>query len=74
VSAKEITMATATKAIKIKLNLRHEPIAFNSPERAKGFAGRCDCAMWVVLGDCPTAWVVCPADAAKLERAGYEIA
>lgn len=71
-----------TKEIQARLNLRYEPIAFRSIERAHSFASRCGTAMWVVLGDIEidgeveqgVAWVVCPADAARLERAGYEIA
>ncbi len=69
---------TTTKDLKTKLGLRYEPIAFSSLERAKSYAARCEKAMWVVMGDCDgdeaTAWVVCPADAAKLESAGYELA
>ena len=65
---------TATKKIQATLNLRHEPIAFTSIERAQSFASHCTKPMWIVLGDDTTAWVVCPSDAAKLERAGYELA
>jgi len=73
-------MMATTKELQRTLNLRHEPIAFGSLERAKSYAARCTKPMWVVLGDVDedtgtaVAWVVCPADAAKLERAGYEIA
>lgn len=66
-----------TAALKTALRLRYEPIAFRSLERARSFASRALKAMWVVLGDhdgeTGVAWVVCPADAARLERAGYEI-
>ena len=71
-------MSTTTKNLQTKLGLRYEPIAFRSLERARSYAARCVKPMWVVLGDCDgdeaTAWGVCPADAAKLERAGYELA
>jgi hypothetical protein len=65
---------TTTKALQTTLKLRHEPIRFSTPEAARHFADRCTRPMWVVLGDAARAWVVCPADAARLERAGYEIA
>jgi hypothetical protein len=69
-----------TKELKEKLDLRYEPIAFHSPQLAVSYASRCDDPMRVVLGDWDeerdegVVWVVCPSDAAKLERAGYEIA
>jgi len=66
-----------TAALKTALNLRYEPIAFRNLDRARSFASRAVKALWVVLGDHDgdegVAWVVCPADAARLERAGYEI-
>ena len=75
------TMAARwTVILKVVLSLRHESIAFGSLERARSFAARCNRPMWIVMGDVDpdsdqaTAWVVCPADAAKLERAGYELA
>lgn len=70
----------ATERMKKALGLRYEPIAFSTLARARSYAARCKKPMWVVLGDIDeeagtaTAWVVCPADAAKLERLGYEIA
>jgi len=72
-------MMATTKDLQRTLDLRHEPIAFGSLERARSYAARCEKPMWVVLGDiedtgAAVVWVVCPADAAKLERAGYEIA
>ena len=71
------TRKLTTRELKKALGLRYEPIAFGSLERARSYAARCQKPMWV-LGDADedavTAWVVCPADAAKLERAGYEIA
>ena len=65
---------SATKTIQKTLGLRYEPIAFSTLERAQGWVGRATKPMWVVLGDDVTAWAVCPSDAARLERAGYEIA
>ena len=71
-------MSTTKKNLQATLGLRYEPIAFSSLERAQSYAAQCAKPMWVVLGDRDgdeaTAWVVCPADAAKLERAGYELA
>lgn len=53
-------------------SLKHSPMKFNSLALANSFA---DKAGWVVmLGDDCRFWVVCFADAAKLERAGYEFA
>lgn len=69
-----------TKDLQKALGLRYEPIAFSTLERARSYAARCERPRWVVLGDVDeeagtaTAWVVCPADATKLERVGYEIA
>ena len=55
-------------------NLRHEPYRFTSLDSARSFAEHCAKPMRVVLGDNGIAWVVCPSDAARLERAGYELA
>jgi hypothetical protein len=41
---------------------------------AESFAYRAIKPLRVMLGDDETFWVVCPADAARLERAGYEYA
>jgi hypothetical protein len=46
---------------------RNLELAFSSAERHPGWA------FCVVMGDCPWYWVVSPADASRLERAGYEI-
>ena len=64
---------SATKSLKQTLNLRREPVAFRSLELAIRFAARAK-ALWVMHGDDCAAWVVCPADAARLEKAGYEYA
>jgi hypothetical protein len=51
---------------------------FNTLVNATGFANRATYPMRVVLGDydgeCGEYWVVTPADATRLERAGYELA
>jgi hypothetical protein len=73
-TSKDEAKMSATKTIKTALGLRYEPIAFSSVDRAQSWATHANKAMWVVLGNCPVAYVVCPADAAKMERAGYEIA
>jgi hypothetical protein len=66
--------ATYAKTLKAACKPRHTPYVFSSLERARSFASHAVKPMWVVLADYPTAVVVCPADAARLERAGYEIA
>jgi len=51
---------------------------FRNPALAKSFADRCVKLHCIVLGDhdgeTGQYWVVTPADAQRLERAGYEIA
>lgn len=50
---------------------------FRNPELANNYANRCIKPHWVVLGDNDGEngeyWVVTPADAQRLERAGYEM-
>ena len=50
---------------------------FRNPELANNYANRCIQPHWVVLGDnvgeTGEYWVVTPADAQRLERAGYEM-
>jgi hypothetical protein len=53
------------------MKFRHEPAKFQNPNLARSCAYRS--GMRVVLGDDGTFWVVCPADAATLERNGYEV-
>lgn len=48
--------------------------AFASVSAATAFAERCHKPQRVVLGDHPAVWVVSPADAERLARAGYEYA
>ncbi len=54
---------------------KHRPIVFHSQEHAESCAARS--GLWIVLGHCDgdvgEYLVVTPADAARLERAGYEI-
>lgn len=72
---------TRTKALndlRKKLGLRYTPYEFTSETSARSFAGHCIKPHWVVLGDndgtAARYWVVVPADAAKLEAAGYALA
>jgi hypothetical protein len=50
---------------------------FRNPELASSYADHCVKPHWVVLGDndgeSGEYWVVTPADAQRLERAGYEM-
>ncbi|MDO9053398.1 MAG: hypothetical protein Q7U37_05650 [Gallionella sp.] len=50
---------------------------FRNPELANNYANRCIKPHWVVLGDNDGEngeyWVVTPADAQRLEHAGYEM-
>lgn len=50
---------------------------FNTLASARSFADRAHKVMMVVLGDAEAGapyWVTTPADAARLQRAGYELA
>jgi hypothetical protein len=51
---------------------KYQPFKFISRELAFAFANRSDKFTAVMLGDDSRYWVVCPADASRLERAGYE--
>lgn len=66
-------VAVQTKDLQRNLGLKYEPAAFRDPRLARSLADRCKTPHMVVMGDCPWYWVVCPADASKLVRAGYEI-
>ena len=66
------------KSISKTFNLRHIPTAtrsrmaaFELAEQSPGKLGR---TRWVILGDNDWFWIVCPADADKLIKAGYELA
>ena len=54
------------------MTLKYQPFKFNSRETAFSFARGCKKSMAVMLGDDEMFWVVCMADAARMERAGYE--
>jgi hypothetical protein len=55
-----------------KYGTRGTVFTFHSHENAIGFASK-GRALWVVLAEVGTWLVVTPADAARLERQGYEI-
>jgi hypothetical protein len=40
---------------------------------AESFVNRCSYPMRIVMGDHPMYWVVTPADAQRLVKAGYEL-
>jgi hypothetical protein len=65
---------TNTKTIQTTLNLRHQPIAFVSGGLAKNHAATCIKPQRVILGCDGKFWIVCPADAEKLARNGYQYA
>ena len=60
------------------MNAAHSTIfRFNNLATARAFADRAAKIMLVVLGDAHAPapyWVTTPADAARLQRAGYELA
>jgi hypothetical protein len=72
------TRWTASSHLK-HLIKRHSFAEFRSLDLARFYAERCTKAHWVVQGDLDDDgengrfWVVLPADAARLEAAGYEI-
>lgn len=47
---------------------------FREEQAARRWAAAAERPTWVVMGDCPEWWTCRPVDAARLERAGYEIA
>ena len=59
---------------------RHSFAEFRDLDLARSYAARCTKPHWVVQGDIDDDgehgryWVVLPADAARLEAAGYELA
>ena len=55
------------------MTLRRKPIRFHNGDLAKIWADRWPEARRVVLGDDGKWWVVVPADAATLEKNGYEV-
>ena len=56
------------------LTLRHTPYVFVSAEAAERYADACVKPMRVVLGLVGDYVIVCPADAERMIRAGYEMA
>lgn len=65
----ETLVAAATKAQKA-LNLKYLPVVIRNDSTAFAIAARTKAGA-VMLGE-GAFWVVCLADAARLERAGYE--
>ena len=61
----------------IKALVKGRIAAFSNLELANFYADRCVKPHWIVLGDhdgdVGEYWVVTPADAQRLERAGYEM-
>ena len=51
-----------------------ETFRFRDRKRAFDFAARCIKPHHVMLGDYPEYWVTTPANAARLQRMGYEYA
>jgi len=60
--------------IRQKFGLRHEPIFVQDRAAAFDIAAHCMKPHRIILGDDERFWVVCPADAAKLSKMGYEYA
>jgi hypothetical protein len=65
------TLQTAAKNAQTNLGLKHRPVVVRSEAIAFSIANGCTKAQAVMLGD-GAYWVVCMADAARLEAAGYE--
>jgi hypothetical protein len=64
------TLVDAANKAKAALGLRDRPVVIRSEASAHAIAGRTKAGA-VMLGD-GAFWVVCLADAARLEAAGYE--
>jgi hypothetical protein len=61
--------------IRKRLNLRHNPSIFYNRNNAFNSLKHCVKSCYtVILGDCNQFWVVCYADAQRLQKMGYEIA
>ena len=63
-----------TRKYKEQLNLRHEPARFTNREYALRFSNNTVKMSMVMLGCDLKFWVVCPSDATKLYKMGYEYA
>ena len=72
-----------TQELRKTLGLRYEPTAFRSLDLARNHAAGCwktaGKTRWIVQGDYDDEadqgvfWVVCPRDAERLMKAGYEL-
>lgn len=60
--------------LKTTLGLRNNPDVLTSRDAAFRWAANCNKLHIVMLGDNEQFWVVCLSDAARLLKAGYEIA
>lgn len=67
------TLTTAADNAQKALGLKYRPVVIRNEQIAWSIADRCTKPQIVMLGD-DAYWVVCPADAARLEKAGYEYA
>ena len=67
------TLTTAADNAQKALGLKYRPVVIRNEATAWSLADRCTKPQIVMLGD-DAYWVVCPADAARLEKAGYEYA
>lgn len=56
------------------MKLKYQPSKYNSRELAFNSLNHCVNPHRVILGDDMKFWVVCPADAERLYRVGYEYA
>ena len=63
-----------TETTKTAYGLKYEPTRFRDRDSAIWFAARSSKPERVMLGDDGWYWLVCPADAARLDRAGIEYA
>lgn len=60
--------------VKNKNGLKYNPAIFSDRELAFSFAHGSVKPHRVILGENGKYWVVCPADAERLQKAGYEYA
>jgi hypothetical protein len=63
-----------TRKYKEQLGLRHEPARFTNRESAMRWSNNTVKMSMVMLGCDGKFWVVCPADATRLIKMGYEYA
>ena len=55
------------------MKLKYQPLEFRSRKLAQSWVDHCTSPTRIVHGDDGMFWIVCPADAATLERRGYEV-